>query len=97
MQQRIDLDALEAALAKATPGPMDCIALAHNAIPALIAELRELREDADRARWCEEMRADVRWNPVRKTWAPQWWKDGVLNQVSHPDRSAAIDAARGVK
>ena len=79
MKQKIDLDALEAALAKATPGPWrrgsrdeyvvihldhgyivcdedpeddnaerveadtDTIIAAHNALPALIAELRELR------------------------------------------------------
>ena len=62
MEQRIDLDALEAALGKSTPGEwgehmklynrdgfrlvqedMDCIIAAHNTLPALIAELRELR------------------------------------------------------
>ena len=62
MEQKIDLDALEAALAKSTPGEwgkhmklynrdgfrlvqedMDCIIAAHNALPALIAELRQLR------------------------------------------------------
>jgi hypothetical protein len=76
-QQKVDLDALEAALGKSTPGEWvaeygyvgdkrqkflkrnkerdgdrlrdlgyddaDFIALAHNALPALIAELRELR------------------------------------------------------
>lgn len=78
MEQKVDLDALEAALGKATPGPWkwsindkrvqvaavrhaaqvcsvwntsahpasavaDAIVYAHNALPALIAELRELR------------------------------------------------------
>ena len=61
-QQKVDLDALEAALGKSTPGEwgehmklynrdgfrlvqedMDCIVSAHNALPALIAELRQLR------------------------------------------------------
>ena len=80
-QQKIDLDALEAAMARATPGewwsdkstvrthdgmPLafcagttgipygeraaaHFIALAHNALPALIAELRELRAYCDKA------------------------------------------------
>lgn len=55
--QRIDLDALEAALGKATPGTwrvgegasgqeaanLYAVAAGMNALPALIAELRELR------------------------------------------------------
>jgi hypothetical protein len=53
------------------------------------AEVERLREDADRARWCEEMRADVGWSQVDERW--------VVNvgerRYSHPDRNAAIDAA----
>ena len=84
MEQKVDLDALEAALGKATPGPWkwsindkrvqvaavrhaaqvcavwntsahpatavaNAIVAAHNALPALIAELRELRAYCDKA------------------------------------------------
>ena len=50
MEQRIDLDALEAALARvgnaAHPpsAAAEAIVYGHNALPALIAELRQLRE-----------------------------------------------------
>lgn len=57
------------------------------------AEVERLREDAARNRWCEEMRADVGWSQVDERW--------VVNvgerRYSHPDRNAAIDAARGKK
>lgn len=53
------------------------------------SELYAAREDADRARWCEETRADVGWSQVDKRW--------VVNvgerRYSHADRNAAIDAA----
>lgn len=127
--ERVDLGALEAALAKATPGPWrrgsrhdyvvvhldhgyivadedleddsperveadtDAIISAHNALPALIAELRELREEAERARWCEENRAAVWLDPTH--WKVSWVTGREHCIVHHPDRSAAIDAARG--
>jgi hypothetical protein len=46
MEQRIDLDALEAALAKKNEKPWgwaDCVSACVANMPALIAELRELR------------------------------------------------------
>lgn len=62
-QKKVDLDALEAALAKSTPGrylvPDDAtgqerneilaVTTGMNALPALIAELRELRAYHDKA------------------------------------------------
>lgn len=124
---RVNLDTLEAVLAKATPGEWkwsingkrvqvaavrhaaqvcavwntsahpasvvaDAIVVAHNALPALIAEVRELREDADRARWCEENEANVGWSSVDEVWVVHV---GIW-RYSRPSRSAAIDAARGV-
>ena len=118
--KRVDLDALEAALAKASlpdtmrilsatislhpQGPDICsndeqeayFALAHNALPALIAEVRELREEAERARWCEEMKAAVRWSQCFSDWTVSWAVGAQDHAVSDPDRNAAIDAARGV-
>jgi len=121
IKQRIDLDALEAALAKASlpdtmrilsatislhpQGPDICsndeqeayFALAHNALPALIAEVRELRREAERARWCEENKADVSWLDTSRRWSVVWVAGGLFDTASGPDRSAAIDAARGGK
>jgi len=83
MEQKTDLDALEAALAKASlpdsmrilsatislhpQGPDMCstdeqeayFALAHSALPALIAELRELRAHEERARVTPEVKNDA--------------------------------------
>jgi len=117
MENRIDLDALEAALARATPGEWiirdhskdeqciyieapsdgvatiftDCkasleenlatarsIALAHNALPALIAELRQLR-----ARVTPEPISDKHkdgnwwliWEPGHEAWYKLRWRD----------------------
>lgn len=131
--ERVDLDALEAALAKATPGPWrrgsrhdyvvvhlddgyivadedieddsperveadtDAIISAHNALPALIAEVRQLRQEAARARWCEENKADVSWLDTSRRWSVVWVAGGLFDTASDPDRSAAIDAARGAK
>jgi hypothetical protein len=131
--EKVDLNALEAALAKATPGKwvrrssgisacaIDSIAengnskylgefygpdlvenaifivSAHNALPALVAELRELRQEADRARWCEQMKANVSWSDISRRWRVIWVTGGLFNLATDPDRSAAIDAARGVK
>lgn len=117
--EKVNIDALEAALAKASlpdtmrirsatislhpQGPDICsndeqeayFVLAHNALPALIAELRELREEAARARWCEEMRADVRWSDTSRCWRVVWVTGGDYHAVNHPDRNTAIDLARG--
>jgi hypothetical protein len=120
MENRIDLDALEAALAKSTPGEWyaernsrfaylrvgrhgigdfcgslfvaggdndtqlsfdnaNAAALAHNALPALIAELRELRarvtpevireKHKDGSRW-------LVWSPTNKQWYKALWRKG---------------------
>ena len=111
MEQKIDLDALEAALAKSTPGEWaaeygyvgdkrqkflkrnkerdrdrlrdlgyddaDFIALAHNALPALLAELRELR-----ARTTPEPIGDkhkdgnwwLMWEPGYEQWLKLRWR-----------------------
>ena len=127
MEQRIDLDALEAALAKSTPGEWEAcrysnysgwavyapeagciaerwystgqqdeiprndqfIALAHNALPALIAELRELR-----ARVTPEPISEKHydgnwwlvWDPGSEQWmkcrfeCEQWNKSGTMRE-----------------
>ena len=65
-----------------------------------IATLRRqnaaLRADADRARWCEEMKADVTWSQSAQRWRVLWDSEiQGMRHVYHTDRSAAIDAARG--
>ena len=65
-----------------------------------IATLRRqnaaLQEDADRARWCEEAKAQVSWSIMQKAWRVLWDSDiHGYRQVSHADRNAAIDSARG--
>ena len=66
----------------------------------VIATLRRqnaaLQEDADRARWCEEAKAQVSWSIMQKAWRVLWDSDiHGYRQVSHADRNAAIDVARG--
>lgn len=63
----------------------------------LRAEVERLREDAARNRWCEEMKADVKFSLVSTRWHVSWVINGDCFAVNHPDRNAAIDAARGVK
>ena len=53
--------------------------------------------DAERARWCEEMKATVSYNGITQKWTviadePMPWRRRYFN---NPDRNAAIDAARG--
>jgi hypothetical protein len=52
--------------------------------------------DAERARWCEEMKAEVAWSMSSQRWIVAWYEE-AYKQVSDPDRNAAIDKARGVK
>ena len=64
---------------------------------ALAAQNAALREDAERARWCEEMKATVSYNGITQKWTviadePMPWRRRYFN---NPDRNAAIDAARG--
>lgn len=61
------------------------------------AEVERLREDAERNRWCEEMKADVKFSLVSTRWHVSWVTSGDYHALSHTDRNAAIDAARGVK
>lgn len=69
---------------------------------AAVAEVERLREDAARNRWCEEMKADVNYGfhsggVYAREWFVQWDGIGTAHDVHHPDRNAAIDAARGKK
>lgn len=142
-QKKIDLDALEAALAKATPGPWrrgnrgeyvvvhldhnyivcdedpeddnaerveadtDTIIAAHNALPALIAELRQLRarvtpepigEKHQDGNWW------LVWSPLGNQWYKALWHNGhwemtgrlgLFNKATHalPLPPALEDAA----
>lgn len=113
-QQKVDLDALEAALTKATPGEWEAyrysnysgwsvyapevgciaerwystgqqdeiprndqfIALAHNTLPALIAELRQLRARITPEPISEKHRDGNDWLvylPQAKSWKKCWW------------------------
>ena len=67
---------------------------------ALAVELAALRADAERARWCEENRADVEYGCYTggvyvHEWFVQWDGVGTVHTVRHADRNAAIDLARG--
>lgn len=75
----------------------EAVAAACTNIFALIAEVRELRQEAERARWCEENKADVSWLDTSRRWSVVWVAGSKYHAVSDPDRSAAIDAARSVK
>lgn len=132
MENRIDLDALEAALAKATPGEWkwsinskrvqvaavrhaaqvcavwntsahpatavaDAIVSAHNALPALIAELRELRAEnaAIKARAWQSIETAPKngtgflaWNESLRIVEASWWSDnmaGITHWQPFPD------------
>ena len=93
---KVDLDALEEHYNNAPlwDSSMDPV---YSALPALIAELRELRaeverlrEDAARARWCEENKADVVWDWRGNQWRCETAEDMWMDQ----DRNAAIDYVR---
>jgi hypothetical protein len=65
---------------------------------AAMAEIERLREHEARARWCEDMKAQVFWSSTDQTWRVLWYSEAYdLRQTSHSDRNAAIDAARGAK
>jgi len=60
----------------------------------LRAEVERLREHEARARWCEEMKAEVTWSHLAQRWRITWYSEAYyLRQTSHADRNAAIDAA----
>ncbi len=92
---KVDLDALEEHYENAPlwDSSMDPV---YRALPALIAEVRQLRQEAERARWCEENKALVAWSDLSH-WKVSWVVGGEYHAVNCPDRNAAIDAARGVK
>ena len=65
-------------------------------VARLRAEVERLREHETRARWCEQMEAQVSWSMTNETWRVLWYSEACeLRQTSHTDRDAAIDAARG--
>ena len=65
-------------------------------VARLRAEVERLREHEARARWCEQMEAQVSWSVMGKAWRVLWYSEAYeLRQTSHVDRNAAIDAARG--
>lgn len=73
----------------------DMILCVHPTRQDLLEENERLRADAERARWCEEMRADVKFSLISMRWHVFWVVGGDYNANNHPDRNAAIDAARG--
>lgn len=78
----------------------DMILCVHPTRQDLLDEVERLREDAARNRWCEEMKADVNYGfhsggVYVHEWFVQWDGIGTAHDVRHPDRNAAIDAARG--
>ena len=56
-------------------------------------EADRLREDSARNRWCEEMKADVKFSPVSTRWHVSWVICGDYHALTDTDRNAAIDAA----
>jgi hypothetical protein len=59
-------------------------------------EMAALRAHEERARWCESNCADVTYSDHESLWWVQWLdEEGMFREVSHPDRNAAIDLARG--
>jgi hypothetical protein len=52
--------------------------------------------DAERARWCEDRKAQVYWDGHIKKWAV-YYESGMVTHVHRDsDRNIAIDQARGV-
>jgi hypothetical protein len=63
------------------------------------AKPAETNADAERARWCEEMKAIVWWSDDHKKWVASFrvYRDMPGTVVCmDPDRNEAIDKARGV-
>jgi hypothetical protein len=57
-------------------------------------EMAGLRADAERARWCEEMKAAVSWSTLTQKWDVFWYQRAYVSMhVADPDRNTAIDAA----
>jgi hypothetical protein len=52
--------------------------------------------DVERARWCEEMKAEVKWSMISHRWHVSWVVNGDYYAVNSDDRNTAIDKARRV-
>jgi hypothetical protein len=52
--------------------------------------------DVERARWCEEMKAEVKWSMISNRWHVSWVVNGDYYAVNSDDRNTAIDKARRV-
>jgi hypothetical protein len=53
--------------------------------------------DAERARWCEQKKAEVVWCTTSQQWIVAWCEEAyMLRHVGDLDRNTAIDKARGV-
>jgi hypothetical protein len=105
--QKIDLDALEAALAKKSEKPWgwaDCVSACVENMPALIAELRHLR-----ARVTPEPISDKHkdgnwwlvWEPNYKIWfllrwRPVGWQLGSSDFIGTPTHALPLPPAPGV-
>ena len=57
------------------------------------ADLAALRAAAERARWCEEVKADVKYYAAAAEWVVQFVRGFQIRTVCHPDRDTAIDRA----
>lgn len=109
--QKIDLDALEAALAKKSEKPWgwaDCVSACVENMPALIAELRELR-----ARVTPEVIREKHkdgnwwlvWSPLGNQWYKALWHNGhwemtgrlgLFNKATHAlPLPPALEVRRG--
>lgn len=68
---------------------------------AMAVDLAALRADAERARWCEEMRATVEWRTPWDKWVVSWFQivPPFTPRITQGDtRNSAIDLAmRGAK
>jgi hypothetical protein len=65
----------------------------HGHREALALEMAGLRQHAERARWCEERKADVFYSYSQKQWYVSWTSDSGFRQVPDADRDTAIDRA----
>lgn len=61
---------------------------------ALAVEMSALRAHAERARWCEEVKADVVHISYVNEWSVVWVANDRIRSVNATDRDAAIDRAR---
>ena len=109
--QKIDLDALEAALAKKSEKPWgwaDCVSACVENMPALIAELRELRARTTPEVISEKHRDGnwwLVWSPLGNQWYKALWHNGhwemtgrlgLFNKATHAlPLPPALEVRRG--